>query len=138
LPVARLLLESEADPNKPERGGKTPLHQAARHGYRELCEALIAAKADVGAIDTYKYTPLHQASANGHGETFWLLLLSGASLSAKDQWGRTPVAISGEFDMDFKDQVKAMAASVKSIRAIDKALLQKPRVKKTKGASRAA
>jgi hypothetical protein len=92
----------------------------------------------VNAVDMYRYTPLHQAASNGHGEAFWSLALAGASLTAKDQWMRTPVAISCEFDMDFKDQVKAMAASVKSIRAIDKALLQKPRVKRTKGASRAA
>ena len=43
-------------------GNATPLHTAARWGYKEIIELLISSGADVNAKDDNGWTPLHRAA----------------------------------------------------------------------------
>ena len=43
------------------RLGRTPLHQAAWDGHKEIVELLITNSANVDALDRYRETPLHAA-----------------------------------------------------------------------------
>ena len=101
--------------------GWTPLHFAARDGYKEIVELLIAEGANVNANNQYGYTPLHLATtkevaallisngadvnakidegwtslhsavANGHKEVVEVLIAKGADVNAKDDDGDTPL-----------------------------------------------
>ena len=59
------LLEKLHDlPSNPNVRTITPLHLAARYGYRKAVWALIAAGANVNAVDTGSFTPLLTAVAH--------------------------------------------------------------------------
>jgi ankyrin repeat protein len=64
--IARLLLESKADPNVQNKNGATPLHIAAREGYAEVVELLVTYGADVNRRDKYGFTASYWAFENGH------------------------------------------------------------------------
>jgi ankyrin repeat protein len=76
--------------------GLTPLHVAVREGHRPAVEALIAAGADVKAVDEPKgkyrssngWTPLHYASMVGRTAIAKLLLEKGADVNAADRRGK--------------------------------------------------
>ena len=74
-----------------DRWGHTPLHRAARHGYKESVELLIADGAEVNAKNKWGFTPLHRAARYGHKELVELLIANGADVNAKDKWGYTPL-----------------------------------------------
>ena len=72
--------------------GWTPLHFAARDGYKEIVELLIAKGADVNAKDNDGgTTPLHHAASYGRNEVVELLIAKGADVNAKDNYGGTPL-----------------------------------------------
>ncbi|NUQ62975.1 MAG: ankyrin repeat domain-containing protein [Pirellulales bacterium] len=71
--------------------GETPLHTAASWGRTEIAAQLIAAKADVNAIDEHHCTPLHGAAGSGSLVVVRLLVHSGARLDARDEKGMTPL-----------------------------------------------
>ena len=86
-----------ADVNAKDKLGRTPLHQAARKGRKEITELLIAEGADVNAKHEEGWTPLHLAAVYGNKEIVELLIAKGADVNAKDEDGRTPLdwAIGG-------------------------------------------
>jgi uncharacterized protein len=54
--------------------GHTPLHVAARDGHTAIVKELLAAGADVNAVEpTFGAVPLHKATYNGHGEITGML-----------------------------------------------------------------
>ena len=59
------------------RLGRTPLHQAAWDGHKEIAELLIAEGADVNAKDAIGTTPLDWAIRRKHPETADLLRKHG-------------------------------------------------------------
>jgi ankyrin repeat protein len=73
--------------------GSTPLHFAAHRGLTEIVAALLAAGADVHALEAVSQsTPLHWAAEGGHLAITDLLLARGASLEVRDDWHRlTPL-----------------------------------------------
>ncbi len=73
--------------------GSTPLHFASHRGLTEVVEALLAAGADVHALETVSQsTALHWAAEGGHLAIVDLLLGRGASLEVRDDWHRlTPL-----------------------------------------------
>jgi ankyrin repeat protein len=67
----------------------TALHAALAGSAPELARALIAAGADVNAVQQDGVTPLHEAAATGQIDLVRLLLVSGADASARDGKGRS-------------------------------------------------
>jgi RNA polymerase sigma factor (sigma-70 family) len=59
------LAESAAVVNRRDAAGATPLHAAARAGFRKVAKALLDAGADVTARDADGWTPLHVAAQPG-------------------------------------------------------------------------
>ena len=74
--------------NAKESRGWTPLLRAAREGYKEIVELLIANGADVNAkTGNAGWTPLHWAAYEGYKEIVELLIASGADVNAKVESG---------------------------------------------------
>ncbi|MFT3914994.1 MAG: ankyrin repeat domain-containing protein [Anaeromyxobacteraceae bacterium] len=73
--------------------GTTALHLAARHGHREVVQALLDAGAEVDALETASgTTALHWAAEVGHPSVVEALVARGASLELRDAWyGYTPL-----------------------------------------------
>jgi ankyrin repeat protein len=73
-------LRGGGDPNLRNREfGWTLLHAAAFKGRRSLLEALIAAGADIEALEGQSFTPLASAAHKGHIGCVKALLAAGAS-----------------------------------------------------------
>ena len=80
--------------NKSEHTGhknETPLHNAASNGCTEIAAQLIAAKADVNALDEHQFTPLRNAARFGNLPIVKLLIANGANLDARDDKGKMPL-----------------------------------------------
>lgn len=73
--------------------GYTPLHAAVMRGNLDACHSLLAAGADVNALNGEGKTPLHDvAHAPSHRQDLVDLLVSkGADIHAQDQKGNTPL-----------------------------------------------
>ena len=70
--------------------GRTPLHFAAANNNSGAADALVAAGADVTAVDSRRRTPLHWAARSGCLALVDLLLARGARVVA-DESGYTPL-----------------------------------------------
>jgi ankyrin repeat protein len=85
------LLAQGASPSAADRHGFTPLHFAAQQ--RSLAaELLLAAGAEVDAVNQYDNTPLAVAVMNsrGHGELIQLLRHHGADPRHRSNAGQSP------------------------------------------------
>jgi ankyrin repeat protein len=88
----RLLLERGADAKMVSPRGRTALFLAARSDRSaEMVKLLIAAGADVHAVDAAKMTILHAASLGDDTETVRLLVNAGVNVNAADFAGFTPL-----------------------------------------------
>ena len=67
-----------------------PLHSAAAGLHHEVCRVLIAAGADVNAVQRNGFTPLHAAAQHGDDELVELMLSAGADPTARTDAGDTP------------------------------------------------
>jgi ankyrin repeat protein len=78
--------------------GRTPLHQAAFHGYIHTVRQLIQQQAEVDARDDQQRTPGHWSAFKGHLAVVKALVDSGADVNARDAAGRTwlKMAIIGQ------------------------------------------
>ena len=79
------------DINAKDQFGRTPLHNAASKGQKELAERLIAEGADINAKDNDCYTPLHLAAGYGQKDVVELLIVNGAKINARNKDGNTPL-----------------------------------------------
>jgi len=70
-------------------GGLTPILFAAREGRVDAARALIAAGADISAIDPDRQSALVIALINGHFDVANLLIEHGADVNVPDKVGRT-------------------------------------------------
>jgi len=77
LEIVRLLLDRGADPNRSQKGGYTPLHQAAARAHLKMIELLLDRSADVNARTDDGRTPLTLARDNGHDAASELLRRRG-------------------------------------------------------------
>jgi len=76
----------------PEKPKTTPLHYAAKLGFRDLAEHLIAKHPEhVNAKDLYDVTPMHAAASAGCANILSLLLEHGGDVDDRDTDGRTPL-----------------------------------------------
>jgi ankyrin repeat protein len=78
------------------RGGWTPLMYAARQDAKDAIRALVAARANLNAVDPDGTTALTLAIINAHYDTAALLLEHGADPNVADARGMTPLYASVE------------------------------------------
>ena len=71
--------------------GETALHCAAFWGRYEIAKLLIAAGADVNALNDQKSTPLHEAACLKNVKMARFLLEKGAHPDARDKDNETPL-----------------------------------------------
>lgn len=90
----RLLLKHGVDPNQLDKGGASPLHQAARLGNPEVTKALLQGGAQVNARFGAGGLPLHFAAWSGNPEVVKLLLEYGSEIDEPDGYGLTPLNIA--------------------------------------------
>ncbi|OQR82320.1 ankyrin repeat protein [Achlya hypogyna] len=95
LELVHLLLRyNDIDVDKGSRDGTTPLHEAAKNGHLEVCQALISAGADMNARNKDGSTPLHKAAKNGHLDVVKELLAAGANPQLVNKNGDKPFAVA--------------------------------------------
>jgi hypothetical protein len=86
-------------PTKPEA---VPLYYAARLGFQDLVEHLIAEyPGHINARGGREMTPMHAAASGGHANTLRLLQEHGADIGSRNKYGETPLhgaSWSGKLD----------------------------------------
>ena len=88
--VAKLLIESGANPAACDRGGYTPLHWSALKGYAQVV-AMLSSRLDVNVQSTSGLTALLQAAAAGHVQAAQALINAGADVNLPTREGWTPL-----------------------------------------------
>ncbi|XP_061535844.1 cyclin-dependent kinase 4 inhibitor D isoform X2 [Phyllopteryx taeniolatus] len=91
--VARLLLESGANPNVQDSSGIAPIHDAARSGFVATLRVLVEYGALVNVADHFGALPIHIAIREGHRDAVEFLA------PCSDLWhtnarGQTPVDVA--------------------------------------------
>ena len=94
--AARLLIAHSAPPNVVSRNALKvmPLHSAAAGSHVGVARLLVAAGADVNAVQPHGYRPLHAAAQNGNAELTELLLAAGADQATRTDDGKTPADLA--------------------------------------------
>lgn len=92
------LLNHQANPNKSNDRGETPLHLAIRNSlsHEHLLKRLIDAGADLNAQNRLGQTPLHKASEMQDAFVVEFLLQHGASFGLQDSMGNTPLHLAAQ------------------------------------------
>jgi ankyrin repeat protein len=97
--VIQALLEGGADVHEKDQDSMTMLHWAVVAHHADAAKVLIAAGADVNAVDRFGSTPLLYAATIdfGDAETATALLQAGANPNAKDKEGKTALAQARDY-----------------------------------------
>ena len=91
LEIARLLVNSGANVNVTDDEGWTPLHAAARSGYRDIAELLLESGASLDVRNKNQETPLHVACYNGKLDVSRFLIDRGSDMNSRDENGFIPL-----------------------------------------------
>ena len=75
----------------------TPLIASAERGDADVIRALLRARADVQATDTFGGTALHRAAERAGGEVVDLLAKAKADANARDSFGRCPMNLAAHY-----------------------------------------
>jgi ankyrin repeat protein len=94
--VMWLIAKGEADINKKDQDGWTPLHFAARYGYTSIAELLIKHGAQINIKAEDEFTPLHLAARYGYTSVAELLIQHGAQINIKAKDEFTPLHLAAE------------------------------------------
>lgn len=89
--TVQLLIDLGGDVNQRDKGGDSPLDEAAFLGNTEVLKLLLDHGADINASGKYGSTPLHAAAGRGEAEAAELLIENGAEVNAKTKHGDTPL-----------------------------------------------
>jgi len=93
--VLQLLLDAGMEVNTGAGSmAGTALHRAASSGSVPAVKALLAAGADVNAVDSDRTTPLHKAAASGRASVVAVLIDAGAKVNAIDREGDTALCVA--------------------------------------------
>lgn len=117
--IVQLLLDHGVNPNRANSSGETPLMHAAASGQTEIVRLLIAAGADLDAVDPrYGSTALMRALDAEWDETAQLLRAAGASDETVDQQNGTAI------DPENSPPLAACVRYIEAIHAADPATLK--------------
>lgn len=118
--MVRLLLDRGVNPNRASSSGETPLMQAAASGQAEIVRLLIAAGADLNAVDPrYGSTALIRALDAERDETAQILREAGASDETVDERNGTAI------DPSNSPTVAACVRYIEAIHAADAVVLKR-------------
>jgi len=82
---------------RPEEPEAVPLYYAARLGFRDLAEDLIAENPEhINATGWYKRTAMHAAASKGHTQILSLLLDHGVDIECRDYLGNTALHLTSQ------------------------------------------
>jgi len=96
IEVTKLLIEHNANVNKADEYGQTPLYMAAGGGHLETVKLLIEHNADVNKSNFIGVTPLYRAAAEGHLDIVKLLLEHNADVNKADKYGHIPLYLAAQ------------------------------------------
>ena len=103
--AVRSLIELEAEVGHRSREARTALHCAVEchpeEAAVEITRLLLAAGADVNAVNSFGWAPLHRV---WHAACVDVLLDAGADLEVRDRWGRTPICAAA-WDLPHRGEV---------------------------------
>ncbi|XRA96414.1 hypothetical protein NFJ02_01g41220 [Pycnococcus provasolii] len=85
----KVLIEKNANVNKQDKYGDTPLHLAAGNGYHNICKLLVENNANINQPNNKGNTPLHLAAEERHIDVIEILLDGGADTSIQNNVGNT-------------------------------------------------
>ena len=96
--VVTYLLGMGAEVNSPSKNNMRvmPLHSAVARRNMEITRLLLAAGAEVNAIQADDFSPLHEAAQNGQLEMVKLLIEYGADPQQTNKDGKNALQIAGE------------------------------------------
>lgn len=99
LEIARMLVESGADVNRPSRNSirVSPLHSAVESGSISLLDLLLSHGATPDAVEFLEATPLDSAAARGSREMVEKLLAAGADRKRKTKDGKTAADLARQY-----------------------------------------
>lgn len=97
VPIVKLLLSNNADPNIPNDEGFLPIHRAALSNQLELLEIFLS-KMNIDAQDNTGNTPLNYAVSQLNIESSKWLLEKGANVNLANNDGFTPLAMAVLFE----------------------------------------
>jgi uncharacterized protein len=100
-----------------EPDGTTALHWAVRRGDRPAVEALLAAGADLGAVNRYGISPLAVAASNGGSDLVVRLLEAGADPNRATPEGETPLMSASRAGA--VEAVRALIARGANVNAVE-------------------
>jgi hypothetical protein len=82
---------------RPEKPETVPLYYAARFGFRDLAEHLIAEHPEhVSARGGFQVTPIHAAASTGQTNLLSLLIQHGADVNGRGRVGETPLFVASQ------------------------------------------
>lgn len=87
--VFKFLLQTPANPNSKDHGGRTALHLAAVNGNIEIVRRLISVGVNVHTRDNKGQTALHLAVANGNIDMVEYLMSKSGNFDMRDNEGQT-------------------------------------------------
>lgn len=94
IEIVKLFLDKKELINAKDKVGKTPLLTASQFGYREVCEILLKAGADVLETDNNLYGVLHYAAVCNKTEIVHLFSTNKLLVDTKNKFGETPLIVS--------------------------------------------
>ena len=114
------LLQSRADLES--RGDvawnrRTPLHEAAMGGHRDIVQLLLEKNAEIETTDSFEQTPLHLAATGGHRDIVQLLLEKNAKIETRHNFGETPLHAAAR--PGYRDVVQLLLEKNAQIEATD-------------------
>ena len=100
LPLVKLLLDYDADPNQPKKDGVTPIFLATvfpppNGDDLSIANLLVERGADVNQRTDTHDTPLIWVAFYGHVPIARFLVQHGADVNAVDRFGQTPLNMAG-------------------------------------------
>lgn len=128
--MVKILLAAKANPNAPDRTGRSPLTIAANNKHAEVLKLLIGAGGNIELRDQMGGTPVLWAAGLGSPDTVKILVDAGANPNVVDRQGMTPLIwaasvgkpdvveylIAKGADVKAKDTIASETALIRAVR----------------------